>query len=105
MMETRTEAVKEKVVGQTKKEEEQEQRNMDRVTQKPTGREGQEQWDWNRNRETGRGGQGGGQKHKHGDRDWGQGKVQTDFDRGTRTDIGKWTEEKEQWDRNKEPET
>ena len=78
---------------------------MDGVTQKATGREGQGQWDWNRNRETGRGGQGRGQKHKHGDRDWGQGKVQTEIDRGTRTDIGKWTEEQEQWDRNKEPET
>ena len=45
--------------------------------------------DWNRNRETGRGGKGRGQKHKHGDRDWGQRHVETDIDRGTRTDIGK----------------
>ena len=91
-METGTEADKEMLVGQTKKEEGQAQRNMDRVTQKATETEGQGQWDWNRNRETGRGGQGRGQKHRHGDRDWGQGQVETDIDRGTRTDIGKGTQ-------------
>ena len=88
-----------------KKEGGEEQRNMDRVTQKATETEGQGQWDWNRNRETGRGGQGRGQKHRHGDRNWGQGQVETDIDRGTMTDIRKGTQGQEQRDRNKEPGT
>ena len=60
-METGTEAVKKMVVGQTKKEEEQGQRNMDGVTQKATGREGQGQW-------TGTGTEKQGEEDKDGDR-------------------------------------
>ena len=66
VMETGIEAVKEKVVGQTKKEEGQGQRNMDGVTQKATGREGQEQWD--RNSGTGTGTEKQGEEDKNGDR-------------------------------------
>ena len=60
-METGTEAVKEKVVGQMKKEEGQGQRNMDGVTQKATVREG---WDSG----TGTGTEKQGEEDKDGDR-------------------------------------